>query len=248
VEKSAPGAHGEPVPRVAPGRGASRKTAPAPAPAATPPPFPAFTPPGPVASAAAIKNMVIERELALLAIELGVGRDAALLRALSFYRKFCHRGRRLGHAPEAFFRALLDAYQHRDIHAELSRIREKVAAIAADAAPARRRPGAPAEPTALEIYRAAKAQRAGGGLQASDSGLRGGRSEDGFEAPAPAPQIARAERRPEPPRRTPLPESAARKPEPVREAVILPLTPAIEPPEPKGQYGDRRAKLPKITF
>ncbi|HVY62459.1 MAG TPA: hypothetical protein VHF22_12440, partial [Planctomycetota bacterium] len=80
-------------------------------------------PPGPATSAALAKASAVERELAQLAFDLGIGRDACLMRALSFYRKFVRRGRRYGHAPETFLAELLEAFEHRDIHQELAQIR-----------------------------------------------------------------------------------------------------------------------------
>src|SRR5688572_20689797 len=106
------------------------------------------------------RGQALERELAILAAEIGTGRDLALARALAFYRKFVRRGRREGFAPEAFLKELLDAYAHRDILSEISLLREKVTAIAQGAAKAAKAAPPPKEMTALEIYRAARARKA----------------------------------------------------------------------------------------
>ncbi len=191
--------------------------------------------PAPVPSTGERKARAVDRELLLLAGELGVGRDAALFRALAFYRKFVRRGRRYGHAPDAFLRELFEAFDNRDIHAELAKLREAVGALATAKKPGAKGEGngngvghghghghddgaesKPRAPTALEIYRALKLQR----LHPCTPPPEGA-------APAAAPAAPTA---------------------PAVFALERIASPTPAPPEAKSDYADRRARLPKITF
>jgi hypothetical protein len=218
-----------------------------------------------------VKGAAVERELAQLAAELGTGRDAALLRALIFYRKFAQRGRRVGRAPEAFLKELLEAFDHRDIHAELAKLREKVASIA-ERAPVGA--GAPAEaprvrlrqPTPLEVYRAARdraplprgvyggpddparARPAGEApLEGAPGAMPAGTTV--LAAPPPPPGSSGAAALASVLGAATAPAAAAPAPAAPTAAVLgLVVTPAPLAPQAKSDYADRRTRLPKLTF
>jgi len=204
-------------------------------------------PPGPVTAAALVRGEAVEKLLAQLARECGLGPDLALVRALAFFRRFARLARKEGSAPETYLRRLLRDLDGHSLRRELSELRERVAALTCEVQ--RRAEPAPAEAeaeSALEIFRRARAQRRMGrtiprqAKTAAGGAMRGAAPSSGGSDSTPTP-------------RPPSPSLPRATSSLTIDSDMLPESPdnfpnTLPDPAQRPDYEARRTALPKITF